>query len=83
MRSDRNPPGHAIRARTEITGVVQGVGFRPTIARLAAHHGVAGFVYNDAGAVHCEFEGAPQAVAAMIADVEAHAPPAARIDAIT
>ena len=37
------------RLRLEITGVVQGVGFRPAVARLATDRGVSGFVYNDAG----------------------------------
>ena len=46
-----------VRVRLDITGVVQGVGFRPTVARIAAEHGVNGFVYNDAGSVHCELEG--------------------------
>ena len=52
----------AVRVRLDITGVVQGVGFRPAVARIAAEHGLGGFVYNDAGSVHCELEGAADVV---------------------
>jgi hydrogenase maturation protein HypF len=41
-----------VRVRLDITGVVQGVGFRPAVARIAAEYGLGGWVYNDAGAVH-------------------------------
>ena len=71
------------RLRLEITGVVQGVGFRPAVARLATSHGVSGFVYNDAGAVHCELEGAAAAVDAVVAAIRTQAPPMAQIEAIT
>ena len=37
--------------RLDITGVVQGVRFRPAVARIAAEHGLSGFVCNDAGSV--------------------------------
>ena len=46
-----------VRVRLDITGVVQGVGFRPAVARIAAGHGLSGWVCNDAGSVHCELEG--------------------------
>ena len=71
------------RLRLEITGVVQGVGFRPAVARLATGHGLSGFVFNDAGAVYCELEGAPDAVDAVVHAIRLHAPPMARVDAIT
>ncbi len=59
--------GVAVRVRLDITGVVQGVGFRPAVARIAAEFGLAGWVYNDAGSVHCEFEGPPEQVDAAVA----------------
>ncbi|MGB5149270.1 MAG: carbamoyltransferase HypF [Mycobacterium sp.] len=71
------------RLRLEITGVVQGVGFRPTVARLATAHGLSGFVYNNTGAVYCELEGAPDVVDAAVSAIRTQAPPMARIDAIT
>ncbi len=71
------------RLRLEITGVVQGVGFRPAVARLAVGHGVSGFVYNDAGSVHCELEGPPEAVDAVVTAIRDQAPPMALIEHIT
>lgn len=50
------------RLRLEVTGVVQGVGFRPFIHRLAAAEGLAGFVRNTGGGASLEIEGAPPAV---------------------
>jgi hydrogenase maturation protein HypF len=70
------------RVRLEITGVVQGVGFRPALARIAARHGLAGFVYNDSGSVHCELEGACDAVDAAVGAIRTERPPMARIDEV-
>lgn len=71
------------RVRLQITGVVQGVGFRPAVARLARDHGVGGFVYNDAGAVYCELEGPQDAVDVVVGALQADPPPLARIDSIS
>ena len=80
MRTDQQASSAPVRVRLDITGVVQGVGFRPAIARIAGQRGVSGFVYNDAGSVHCELQGQPAEVDAVIADIRAQAPPMARID---
>jgi hydrogenase maturation protein HypF len=71
-----------VRVRLDITGVVQGVGFRPTVARIATAHGVSGFVFNDAGCVHCELEGAAADVDAAASAIRHTPPPMARIDDI-
>ena len=73
----------AVRVRLDITGVVQGVGFRPAVARIAAEHALAGWVYNDAGSVHAEFEGPPEQVASAVAALRDAPPPMARIDSMT
>ncbi|MGE0219580.1 carbamoyltransferase HypF [Mycolicibacterium sp.] len=73
----------AVRVRLDITGVVQGVGFRPAVARVAADHGLSGFVRNDSRSVQCEFEGAPAAVAAAVAALRDQPPPQARIDSLS
>ena len=52
------------------------------VARIAADHGVTGFVLNASGAVHCEFEGPGERVAAALARLRDAPPPLARIDAI-
>lgn len=69
-----------VRVRLDITGVVQGVGFRPAVARIAAEFGLSGWVYNDAGSVHCEFEGPAGAVEAAVTALRERPPPMARID---
>lgn len=71
------------RRRLLVTGVVQGVGFRPFVWRLATEHGVAGFVANlgDAG-VEIQVEGKAEAIEAFARDLVARRPPLARIDAV-
>jgi hydrogenase maturation protein HypF len=83
MRSSSSVSVATVRLRLAITGVVQGVGFRPAVARAAIERGVHGFVYNDAGSVHCELEGAPDAVADVVTAIRRRPPPMARIDGVT
>ena len=47
---------HRVRVRVE--GIVQGVGFRPFVHRLAAELGVSGYVLNDERGVVVEAEAA-------------------------
>ncbi len=63
-------------------GVVQGVGFRPFVYRLAHDHGLTGWVLNHSGGVEIEAEGSPAALNAFIHDLTAHAPLLARIVAV-
>lgn len=65
-----------------VTGVVQGVGFRPFIHRLAARHHLDGWVRNTAGSVEIEVEGPPGELDAFLHDLTHDAPPLARIEAI-
>jgi len=65
--------------RLSIRGVVQGVGFRPFVHRLAIKHELAGWVRNASGDVQIQVEGDPAAVAMFVRDLEAEAPPLARI----
>ena len=55
------------RARFAVTGIVQGVGFRPFLHRLARHHGLVGFVRNTGHGVLGEAEGEKDAVDAFLA----------------
>ena len=71
--------GDLVRKRVVVTGVVQGVGFRPCAWRRATRLGLAGFVANETGRVVIEVEGAPAAVAAFVAGLAADAPPLARV----
>ena len=64
-----------MRARLTILGAVQGVGFRPTVFRLATELGLAGWVNNSAQGVSVELEGAHAAVLAFILRIEKEKPP--------
>jgi hydrogenase maturation protein HypF len=46
-----------VRLRIELDGVVQGVGMRPHVARLALKYGLTGFVRNSARGVELEVQG--------------------------
>ncbi len=74
--------GEVIGRRIHITGVVQGVGFRPFVYGLATRHGLAGWVCNTSAGVDIEVEGQPAAVDAFVAGLTAEAPPLARIDSV-
>ena len=66
----------------EITGTVQGVGFRPFVARLAADLGVSGWVRNDGRGVMIRATAAKAVLDEFAMRLRAEAPPAARIEAI-
>ncbi len=72
-----------IRRQITITGIVQGVGFRPFIHRLAQKHNIAGSVHNFTGGVVIEAEGNPDDVTAFIKDLPKEKPPIARIEDIS
>jgi hydrogenase maturation protein HypF len=65
-----------------IRGVVQGVGFRPYVHRLAIRHALDGWVRNEAGAVRVVAQGAPRSIEAFLRDLQSELPPLARIDAL-
>jgi hydrogenase maturation protein HypF len=74
-----------VRAKINVTGIVQGVGFRPFIYRIAVQNGLAGYVRNrgDAG-VEILLEGNELAIEAFMRDLREKKPPLAQIhDAIT
>ena len=68
--------------RLQVTGLVQGVGFRPFVHRLAGHLGLDGWVRNGSGAVEIELEGGSPAIDAFIVRLKAEAPALASIEAI-
>ena len=70
------------RRRIRVTGVVQGVGFRPFVYGLAARHGLGGFVFNDGEGVVVEAEGDATALDAFAAGLATEAPPLARVDQV-
>ena len=70
------------RRRIEVRGIVQGVGFRPFVWRLAHQLDLAGFVRNASSGVVIEVEGEPGALDRFEAALRGEAPPLSRIDSI-
>jgi hydrogenase maturation protein HypF len=68
--------------RLRVHGVVQGVGFRPFVFRLARRHGLAGWVLNDSDGVQIHVEGGAAALASFAADLAAQPPAAAEISGL-
>lgn len=69
--------------RIRLNGVVQGVGFRPLVLRLANELKLTGWVRNDAKGVEIEACGTSINVELLIQRLRNEAPPLARVDAIT
>jgi len=72
-----------MRLTVRIEGVVQGVGFRPFVHRLARRLGLSGHVGNDSRGVFVEVEGPAPEVERFLTSVRADAPPLAVIDSVT
>ncbi len=62
------------RSKIILTGLLQGIGFRPYIYRLAVAHKLAGWVANDRDRVLIEVEGDAQNLADFLIDLQSHVP---------
>ncbi len=69
---------HEIRVR----GTVQGVGFRPTVFRLASEESLVGEVFNDSEGVLIRISGCPGKLSNFVHQLNVESPPLAKIDAI-
>ncbi len=74
-------PNRAARAML-VEGVVQGVGFRPFVWRLATELGLSGRVRNAAGRVEIEAAGPAPALEALARRLRTDAPPRARVERV-
>lgn len=74
--------GVTVRRRLTVRGIVQGVGFRPHVARLAAELELAGLCRNDATCVVIEVEGPAATVAQFTDRLVGQAPALSRILAV-
>ncbi|MFN2222642.1 MAG: carbamoyltransferase HypF [Candidatus Promineifilaceae bacterium] len=73
----------AIRGvRIHITGVVQGVGFRPFVYGLAQRLELTGWVRNTSAGVDIEVDGTPEALQRFAEALDSESPPLARVDSI-
>ncbi len=66
-----------------VEGIVQGVGFRPFVHRLATEQGLSGHVGNDAQGVVIEVQGDPARLEDFVRAVREHPPPLALIEGLT
>ncbi|MBT0158742.1 carbamoyltransferase HypF [Candidatus Bathyarchaeota archaeon A05DMB-2] len=73
-----------MRVKVNVTGIVQGVGFRPFIYRTAVKYGLAGYVRNrgDAG-VEILLEGSEPSVQSFLRDLKEKKPTLAQIHSVT
>lgn len=67
-------------ARIHITGIVQGVGFRPFVFGLAKGYQLNGWVRNTSAGVDIEVDGAQDVLDAFVKALRDQAPPLSRID---
>ncbi len=75
------PAERALRLR--VVGVVQGVGFRPFVYRLAVSRGVRGYVVNLGGSeVEIFAEGSPSSLSSFLRGLVEEKPPPARIEVL-
>ena len=72
-----------IKARLiRVRGVVQGVGFRPSVYRLARSLSLSGWVINQEEGVEIHLEGPEEALKTFVRGLETKPPPHANISAI-
>jgi hydrogenase maturation protein HypF len=72
-----------VRRRIEVSGIVQWVGFRPYIYRLATARHLQGVISNTSAGVTIEIQGPAETVQDFVDRLSAEAPPLARITNVT
>ncbi|MFH1070132.1 MAG: carbamoyltransferase HypF [Candidatus Glassbacteria bacterium] len=84
-QKNRERPDSEGRLESEsirVTGIVQGVGFRPFVFRLAHRLGIAGRVANTVHGVKIEAEAEPGALAEFVRALVQDAPPIASVQSV-
>ena len=71
-----------VRRRLEVRGIVQGVGFRPFVYRLARDLALDGWIRNDATGVTIEVEGDVAHIESLAHGLREQAPALARVDSV-
>jgi hydrogenase maturation protein HypF len=79
---DEAIPGDLETRCYRVCGIVQGVGFRPFVHRLARRFATGGWVLNDSNGVLLEIQGSPPALDGFVAALTGEAPPLSRITAV-
>ena len=68
-----------VRRQIDVSGIVQGVGFRPYVYRLATERGLCGVIRNTSAGVTIEVQGPRECVENFLVHLPADAPPLSRI----
>ena len=71
-----------VRRQIEVSGIVQGVGFRPYVYRLATGRRLRGTIRNTSAGVTIEIQGPAETVQDFVERLAAEAPPLARITSL-
>jgi hydrogenase maturation protein HypF len=66
----------------KVCGVVQGVGFRPFVYRLARTNGLTGWVLNEEDGVEIHLEGEEKTLRVFLEELKTQPPPAASIETL-
>lgn len=72
-----------VGAQIHVTGVVQGVGFRPFVYGLAARHALKGWVRNTSAGVDIAIDGTPAELSSFVQAISVEAPPLAHVDSVS
>lgn len=80
--ADEQGAGQRLRLRLRLQGVVQGVGFRPHVYRLATQIGVSGWVGNDSSGLVIEVEGTESALKEFRRRLEGERPPGSSVQSL-
>lgn len=72
-----------VRKAIDVTGIVQGVGFRPFVYRLAHDCHLTGLIANTPAGVTIEVQGEAELIDQFLARLQSEAPPLARITSLT
>jgi hydrogenase maturation protein HypF len=71
------------RRKIEIKGIVQGVGFRPTVYRIAKKYNLKGYVFNHSKGVTLDVEGFSNEIDCLLEDLKKNPPPISNIEEIS
>ena len=72
-----------VNKKLTISGLVQGVGFRPFIYQLANRYHLNGYIVNTPAGVTAEVEGEESAVNTFMGSLQSELPPLARLDTLS